>query len=277
MKILLTGASSYVGARLYLDLSKKFEVIGTFNGSKLSDKFIHLDITNSEEVKKIINQYQPDVILHAAANADARWCEANPDKAIALNQESTKNVVQASNDLGAKVILLSSFAAIQPVNVYGRTKHESEEYVKQTKKGFVILRPSLIIGFSPNMVNDRPFNRMLKNLDQKTEAIYDTSWKFQPSYLRHISEIIENVLERNIVNEIIPVAVKELKTRYDIAKDILEPFSIQVTAIDKKDTTPTITDDLDILAKLNLPQYSYQEMITQVIDEIKHRELYSTI
>jgi len=277
MKILLTGASSYVGARLSLDLSKKFEIIGTFNGSKLSEKFIHLDITNAEEVKKVISEYQPDVILHAAANADTRWCESNPEKAIALNQTSTESIVHAANEIGAKVILISSFAAIEPVNVYGRTKQESEEYVKQTNKGFIILRPSLIIGFSPNMVNDRPFNRILKNLDQQTEAIYDTSWKFQPSYLGHISEVIEAVLERNIINETIPVAVKELKTRYDIAKDILEPFGIQVTPIDKQDTTPTITEDLDKLVKLQLPQYTYKEMIDSVITEIKKREQYSTI
>lgn len=277
MKILLTGASSYVGARLYLDLSKKFEVLGTYNGSKLSDKFLHLDVANAEEVKKVISEYAPDVIVHAAANADARWCEANPEKAIALNQESTNSVVQEANQIGAKVILLSSFAAVDPINVYGKTKRASEEFVKQTKKGYIILRPSLIIGFSPNMVNDRPFNRILKNLDQKTEAIYDTSWKFQPTYLSHISEIIVNVIERNIINEIIPIAVKELKTRYDIAKDILAPFDIKVTPTDKQDSTPVAQDDLKQLEILNLPQYTYQEIIEKIVNEIKQREMYSQI
>lgn len=276
MKILLTGASSYVGARLYFDLQKKFEIIGTYKNTNLSEKFIHLDITNLEEITKIINKHTPDVIIHAAANANARWCEANPKAAIALNQTSTKNIVHSANEIGAKVILISSFASLQD-NIYGKTKHASEEFVKQTKNGFIILRPSLIIGFSPNTANDRPFNRILKNLNKKTEAVYDTSWKFQPSYLRHISEVIETVLERNIVNKTIPVAVKELKTRYDIAKDILDPFGIQVAPVDKQDTTPTITDDLETLTKLNLPQYSYQKMIKEIVNEIRHRDLFSNI
>ena len=175
MKMLLTGASSYVGARLFLDLQKKFDIIGTYHGTKLSDKFIQLDTTNPEEVKKVISQEKPDVILHAAANANAKWCKAHPEEAKLLNQQSTESIVTVANEIGAKVILLSSFVAINPTNVYGNTKYESEQIVKKAKSGFVILRPSLIIGFSPNTTNDRPFNRILKNLDLHTEAVYDTS------------------------------------------------------------------------------------------------------
>ena len=117
MKILLTGASSYVGARLYIDLSKKFEVLGTYNERSLSDKFVQLDITEAEEVKKVVSEFAPDIIVHAAANANARWCEANPEKAIALNQTSTNSIVDSANENGAKVILISSYAAVDPTNV----------------------------------------------------------------------------------------------------------------------------------------------------------------
>ncbi|MDO8621548.1 MAG: sugar nucleotide-binding protein [Candidatus Levybacteria bacterium] len=277
MKILLTGANSYVGARLFLDLSKKFEVVGTYHENKLSEKLIHLNITDSEEIKKIIDKQKPEIIIHAASNANARWCEANPKLAIALNQEPTLNIVESANNINAKVIFISSYAAAIPNNVYGKTKYQSEKYVKRTKKGFVIIRPSLLIGFSPNTINDRPFNRILKNLDLKTEAIYDTSWKFQPSYLGHVSEVIAQVIKNNILNETISVAVPELKTRYDIAKDILGTFHIEVKPIDKKDTTNVIIDDLKALQILKLPQYSYGKIISKIIDEIKHREFFSTI
>lgn len=277
MKILLTGASSYVGARLFLDLSKKFEVVGTYHENKLSEKLIHLNITDFEEIKRVIDEQKPEIILHAASNANARWCETNPKLALALNQEPTRNIVESANNLNAKIIFISSYAAAMPNNVYGKTKHQSEEYVKQTKKGFVIIRPSLLLGFSPNTVNDRPFNRILKNLDLKTEAIYDTSWKFQPSYLGHVSEVIAQVIERNILNETISVAVPEIKTRYDIAKDILGAFHIEVKPIDKQDTTNVIIDDLKALRIFKLPQYNYEKIISKIIDEIKHRELFSTI
>lgn len=272
MRILLTGASSYVGARLYVDLQKKFEIIGTYHGTKLSEKFIQLDTTNPEEVRKIILEQKPDVILHAAANANAKWCESHPEEARALNQKSTESIVSVANEIGAKVILLSSFVAINPTNVYAETKVASEEMVKKTKNGYIILRPSLIIGFSPNTTNDRPFNRILKNLDEGTEVVYDSSWKFQPTYLGHISEVIEKVLEQNMLNETIHIAVKELKSRYDVAKDILEPFGIPVTPADNHDTSPVTTDTLERLEYLQLPRYSYKEIIEKIVQEIRHRE-----
>jgi len=43
-KILIIGASSYVGARLYFDLKQKFSVIGTYSSSQLSKNLFHLGI-----------------------------------------------------------------------------------------------------------------------------------------------------------------------------------------------------------------------------------------
>jgi dTDP-4-dehydrorhamnose reductase len=272
MKVLLTGASSYVGARLYLDLSKKFEVIGTYFGNNLSEDFIRLDTTNKKEIEKIIKDIKPEIIIHAAANANARWCEANPDLAVLLNQKSTEYIVDSANRINAKIILISSFSAKAADNVYGRTKFESEKMVKNNKAGFVILRPSLILGFSPNTTNDRPFNRLLKNIDEKTEAIYDISWKFQPSYIGHVAEVIEEIINRNILNEIISIAVPNLKTRYDIAKDILEAFNIKVTPINRNDNTAIITDNLNNLRRHKLPEYSYEELIGKCIEEIRNRK-----
>lgn len=272
MKILLIGASSYVGARLYFDLSKKFEVIGTYNGKKLSEKFVHLDTTNPEEVEKVITNLKPNIIIHAASNADARWCEANPELAINLNQNATESIVNSANKFHAKVIYISSFAALKPENVYGRTKKASEGFVVQTEAGFAIVRPALTIGFSPNTANDRPFNRLLKNIDEKSEAIYDTSWHFQPTYAGHLSEVIIKIIERNLWGESINVSVKEEKNRFDVAKDILGAFGIEVKPVDKKDPTTPIIDSLYALDRLELPKYTYEEVIQKCIEEIKHRD-----
>lgn len=272
MKLLITGASSYVGARLYFDLSKDFDTVGTyFNNSQFS-KLQHLDVTSKTDVEEFISKIKPDYIVHVAANANSRWCEANPELAYKLNETSTKNIVNAANKINAKIIFISSFAAIEPNNVYGKTKHMSEKYVKETKSGYIILRPSLIIGYSPNTVNDRPFNRILKNLDEKTKPIYDTSWKFQPTYLRHISEIIKAVIDNNISKETILVAVPELKSRFDLAHDILKAFGIKAIPEDKHDTTNSSVETLNLLKQLKLPTYTYNEIIEKIIEEIKNRK-----
>lgn len=273
MKLLIIGASSYVVARLYFDLQKTFVVVGTYSSSKLSDKFTQLDVTNKENVNLVLEEIKPDVIIDTANNASANWCDANPEKAIALNQKSTEYIVEAANRISAKVIYISSMAAIEPQNLYGRTKLESERITKLTKAGYLILRPSLILGYSPNTTNDRPFNRLLNNLDKGVPAIYDISWKFQPTYIGQISEVIKKCVESGYWNYTITIAASDLKSRFDTAKDILSPFGIKVTPVDNHDDTFATFQEDDLQLKLlNLPAISYKNMITKIIQEIKQRD-----
>lgn len=272
MKLLIIGANSYVGARLYYDLKLGFDVVGTYSSHQLSKELVQLDITNKDSVEKVISDTKPEVIIHTANNASAKWCEANPDKAVALNQTATGYVVDSANKLGIKVIYLSTMGAINPTNLYGITKAESEKIVKQTKEGYLILHPSLILGYSPNTTNDRPFNRLLKNLDKGEPAVYDTSWKFQPTYIGHISKIIHACIERGIWNRTVSVSVPEMSSRFDTANDILSPFGIKVTPVDNHDSTfEVFKDDLVEINQLNLPSCSYNEMIKAIVDEIKNK------
>ncbi len=275
MKILITGASSYVGSRVYRDLSKEFDLVGTYNSSPLSKSFIKLDITNKAEVDTVLEKEKPNYIVDVAANANSRWCEANPKEALDLNEKATRYIVDASNKINSKIIYISSFAAFNPDNIYGKTKYNSEQIIKENKSGWIILRPSLILGFSPNTVNDRPFNRLLKNLDEGTPAEYDTSWKFQPTYLGHLSEVVSEIIKKNIQNQLIPVAVEDLKSRYDTANDILSPFGVKVSPVDNHDTAHfSEKKDLSLLKKLGLPTYTYSQMIQKIIFETRNRELF---
>ena len=273
MKILITAASSYLGARIYFDLEKKYEVVGTYNTSKISLKFIQMDVTNRDEVFRIFELNKPDLIIHAAANPNARWCEENPEIAKKINVGGTRNVVDAANAIGAKLVYISTLAALDKSFVYGRTKFLAEEAAKETKAGFIILRPSVIIGMSPNTANLRPFfNRILKNLDEKTPAIYDISWKFHPTWIGHISEVIENVIEKKIKDEIITITVSELKSRFDVARDILSEFGVSAEPKNDNDKVPPKELDQTKLKEFGMPVYSYSEIIEKIIGEIKNRE-----
>lgn len=269
MRILITGASSYVGARLYSDLRKKFDVIGTYNENRLFPELQQLDITQADAVDRLIGKTKPAVIVHVAANPSAAWCKAHPDEAKQVNIEGTKNIVHGADSISARVIYISSIAAIRSSDLYGETKFSSEECVKETKSGYIILRPSLIIGYSPNTSNDRPHNRILKNITEKTTPIYDATWKFQPTWLGHISECIEEIIRKNLTNETIEIAVPEFKSRYDIARDILAHFGIKAIPEDKKEFTQDAPAELDKLAALGLPQHNYSEIINMVVREIR--------
>lgn len=273
-KILLLGANGYLGARLFFDLKDKFDVVGTYNKNQFHDSFIQLDITNEKQVQDVFADVQPDVVIQTANYPSPRHAADNEAGYRELNLKSTVYIVDAANQVGAKVIFISSFAALNPDNIYGDLKLKSEEIVKKTKNGYLILRPSLILGFSPNTKNDRPFNRVLKCIDDKEQAEFDTSWKFQPTYIGHISAVIETAINKNTFNQLVHVFCPSIETQFSTASDILQPFGIKVKPVDKGMKMPVQERDEAELSNLGLPTCTYDQMISSIQEEIKNKEDY---
>lgn len=274
MKILLIGASSYVGARIYFDLKDKFEIIGTYNSNPLSKSFIKLDITEKANVLDLFNKTKPDVIVHVANYPSSRNAVNNEENFIKLNDEGTIHIVTSANEIGARMVFISSQAANNPNDtIYGELKAKSEELVTTTRAGYLILRPSYIVGFSPNTTNPRPFNKILQCLDGRSDnGVFDTPWKLQPSYVGHLSQVIEKAIKNEIWNKTIPVFIDELVTQYQIAQDILSKFHITVSPVDQHIHILPSTDNLDEFNAFHLPPYTYKEMIELIISEIKGRD-----
>ena len=275
MKILVVGASSYVGAYIYNCLRKNnnFIVKGTYFSNKLFEDIEFLDIRDCDKVNDLILRENPDIVIHVAAKADGYWCEDNFDEAVAVNEQGTQNIVEAVNKINSQLIFISSYAAQNNDFVYGKTKNKGEDIVKQVKKGYVIIRPSLILGVSLNVSNDRDFNNLLKSIKNRSCPAYDISWKFQPTWLKHLFEVIDELIYRmatnkQLINEIIPVAVPEVKSKYHVAYDILGNFGLYPEKQDFHDSGVSI-HNLDKLAELNLPTYNYKEMIEGIVKEIK--------
>lgn len=273
INILLIGASSYVGARIYFDLKRKYAITGTYNNNPLSSSFIKLDITDKYDVQKVFSKINPDIVIHVANYPSPRNAVNNESSFIKLNDQGTINIVEGANEIKAKVVFISSQASNNPTDIYGKLKAKSEKFVTTTKEGYLILRPSLIVGFSPNTINPRPFNRMLKCLDDKTAApVFDTSWKLQPTYIGHLSQVIEKVINHNMWNKIIPVFIDELVTQYKIARDILKTYDINAEKTDQHINIPPSKDDLREFNSFGLSPHTYAEMIELIIWEINNRE-----
>ena len=229
MKGLITGASWYVWGKIYDDLKQSWrEVVGTYRTNKLFDDLVELDITDESAVFSLIQDTQPEYIIHAAASTVGSWCEKNPKQAFLKNCRATEFLVNAANKYGSKIIFISSSAVVKPGGVYGRTKAECEWIVKKAEEWFIILRPSLILGVSPYTSSDTYFNKLLRNIRVWKWDSYDHILEFKPTWLKHVSEVIESILENKVITETIPVSVPESVTRYRCAKDIASHFGVKV-------------------------------------------------
>lgn len=267
MKVLITGASGYIGARIYDDLDRSYETVGTFYRNNCFEELRRLDVADRSAVLELVSDVQPDAIVHAAAIASKSQCEANPQSAIATNARGTANVVEAANREGVRVVYVSTLGAIELDSFYGETKRVGENYVKDADAGYDVLRASMTYGYSPNTVNDRPFNRILGTLQEGQPGSYDDSWLFQPTYLGNLTEIIEHVLEDGPLDRTADIVVPEVKTRFEVASDVLKPFDCQIRPTMNRETRTRTGEQRSTGSEL--PTCSYDEMIRTITNEIR--------
>jgi GDP-4-dehydro-6-deoxy-D-mannose reductase len=124
-KILITGASGFVGGYLLDNLSKQSEnkIFGTYfsddsfvelkkNYPQLNNgQFLKVDLNDKENVFKLIEQVKPDVIYHLAAFSSPWDSFRNPVETINNNINGQINLfeaVRASSLLDTKILVVSS-------------------------------------------------------------------------------------------------------------------------------------------------------------------------
>ena len=133
-KILITGASGFVGSRFVERWRNEFEI--------LAPSHAELDITDAQAVERYVILNSPQVILHLAALSNTWYCEQHPDESYHVNVEGVCNLAVAAARNGAKFVFFSSDQVyngncesgplseevpVAPETVYGRHKLEAEQ------------------------------------------------------------------------------------------------------------------------------------------------------
>ena len=93
-----------------------------------------VSIREKDELIKVMHQYKPDVVYHAAAHKHVPLMETRPSEAILNNIVGTKNVIEACIDCDvSRFIMISTDKAVNPTNVMGATKRMTE-LIMQSRK-----------------------------------------------------------------------------------------------------------------------------------------------
>ena len=87
------------------------------------------DVRDRERVFRLLKDFKPDVVFHAAALKHVPLLERDCDEGVKTNVFGSINVADASVEAGAAaMVMISTDKAIEPVSVLGATKRFAEMY-----------------------------------------------------------------------------------------------------------------------------------------------------
>jgi len=87
------------------------------------------DVRDRERIFRLVNNFKPDIVFHAAALKHVPLLERDWEEAVKTNVFGSINVADASAAAGAEaMVMISTDKAIEPVSVLGATKRFAEMY-----------------------------------------------------------------------------------------------------------------------------------------------------
>jgi dTDP-4-dehydrorhamnose reductase len=152
VKVYLTGAHGFFGSNVA-------RVFAGHGGALACPRSSEVDVTDASAVRRSVGAAAPDAIVHCAILNDVARLYSDRRAARAAYVDATRNVVDAANEAGARVVLVSTdwvFDGTQggaaedeppnPINAYGFLKAASELVVAERADRGAIARISGVQG-----------------------------------------------------------------------------------------------------------------------------------
>ena len=223
MKILVVGAQGMLGQDLVEILSSSYEVTGW--------DLSNLDITRSKETRDKVGRLQPRVIVNCAAFTDVDGCESRADLAFAVNSDGVRNLALAASAVHARLIHLSTDYVFDgasqrpykpedppsPLNIYGRSKLQGEDFLRDSAGDHLIVRTAWLYGLrGKNFVE-----AILRQAEAGKELRVVDDQRGSPTFTRDLSLAIRDLLS---VEEsgIFHVTNSGSCTWYEFAQEVLK-------------------------------------------------------
>ncbi|KAJ5912686.1 NAD dependent epimerase/dehydratase family protein [Penicillium tannophilum] len=163
--VLVTGASGLLGRQVFNTFQRSgVLVVGQGLSRATPPTILKADLEKEEEVKYILDEVKPQIVIHCAANKSPDLCEKEPEKARKLNVDATRILAEQCSTRGALLIYISTdyvFPGVEgqapyevdaepkPPNMYGQFKRDGEVAVLEATKATglgVVLRVPVLYG-----------------------------------------------------------------------------------------------------------------------------------
>lgn len=239
MKVLITGASGYVGTIISRHLAEKHDLITVDKVSKADSAIVPCDLTDLAAVQSFAKTVTPDVVIHAAGNKNIGFCEEHPDDAFRVNCDAVKNVA-ATFGSTARILYLSTDYVFDgklggyreddmpsPQTIYGKSKLYGElEGRHLAGSNFIIIRLSALYDANatfPHFIRDQLSKGL--PIDCFSDVVYS------PTYYRDLLAAIESLLVNPSLSGPVYHVCGEATSRYNFARTYAEVLGFPIDMI----------------------------------------------
>lgn len=185
MKVLILGASGFLGGKVFslMKDEKEFDVVGTCNRAPDNEKLLKVDVTNEYEIKTIIKDYKPDVILWSLISdmsnnkSEKYLIEMGLNNVLnSLREEqkiifiSTNAIFRGGNGYYKETDMPKYRNSNEPLAEYANAKIDGEKLVKR-HRNHIIIRPGAIYGKHVNGKWDKRISVLIEELKNGKEVV----------------------------------------------------------------------------------------------------------
>jgi dTDP-4-dehydrorhamnose reductase len=164
-KLLITGASGFLGWNLCQLARERWEVCGTYDRQPIAIADVRtesLDLTNFDSVRAYIERVAPDAIIHTAAASSPNFCQANPELSARINVGASQLLAELCATANIPLVFTSTdlvfdgtkapyreIDPVAPLNIYGEQKVAAERAILTAYPQSTICRMPLMFGNAP--------------------------------------------------------------------------------------------------------------------------------
>ena len=247
MRILVTGASGLLGLNTALEIADQHNVFGQVHSNQIqTDVFtvLQANLVDPGAIEGLLDQIQPDWVIHCAALANLDACEKKPELAWELNTEVPRKLAEECRKGGARLLHVSTDAVFDgqtggyteadspnPLGTYAKTKYQAELAVAKTDPRAIIARVNL---FGWSLMGSRSLAEFFfNNLLEKNPVFGFTDIHFCPLLVNDIAHIFLKMLDGKLTG-LYHVLSRDSMTKYDFGVAIAERFGLNSELITPK-------------------------------------------
>jgi dTDP-4-dehydrorhamnose reductase len=179
-KLLVTGASGFLGLHLCSLAKQKWEVYGTYSKNAIALNpvtFLKIDLADERALKQLFLDIKPDAVIHTAAQSKPNFCQEHPDESYQINVTASLNIARLCSDYKIPCVFTSTDLVfdglnppyrecdrVSPISYYGEQKVLAEQGMLQDYPKTAVCRMPLMFGVGSPVASSfiQPFIKIIK-------------------------------------------------------------------------------------------------------------------